>query len=110
MRGYAQTRAEKLRNLLHTHSIFRRRDLLNKSAARCLNKRINFQASGSTSLQRQQFFHAQSVLSRLDSYNFGAWLDYNFFCSHKASEARPIVWTTAEFFVWTKEHDSKPAR
>jgi hypothetical protein len=31
------------------------------------------------------------------------------FYSHKASEARSFVWTTAEFFVWTKEHDSKRA-
>jgi hypothetical protein len=57
--------AEKLNNLLHTHSIFRWLDLLNKRTANCLNKRIY---------------------------------------SHEASEAGSIVWTTAEFFVWTKEY------
>jgi hypothetical protein len=33
--------AKKLNNLLHTHSIFRWLDLLNKRTANCLNKRIN---------------------------------------------------------------------
>jgi hypothetical protein len=33
--------AEKPNSLLHTHGILRRLDLLTKSAARCLNKRIN---------------------------------------------------------------------
>jgi hypothetical protein len=67
-------------------------------------------ASASTPSKRQRFLHAQSVLSRLDSYNFAAGLDYNFFYTLKASEARPIIWATAEFSVWTKEHDSKQAR
>jgi hypothetical protein len=53
--------------------------------------------------EKHSILHAQSM-SRLDSYNFGAGLDYNFFCSHKASEARPIIWATAEFFVWTEDH------
>jgi hypothetical protein len=36
--------AEKLNSLLHTHSIFRWLDLLNKRITHCLNKRIRFQA------------------------------------------------------------------
>jgi hypothetical protein len=41
--GLLKRRAEKLNNLLHTHSIFRWLDLLNKRTANCLNKRIRFQ-------------------------------------------------------------------
>jgi hypothetical protein len=38
--GLLKRRAEKLTNHPHTHSIFRRLDLLNKSATDCLNKSI----------------------------------------------------------------------
>jgi hypothetical protein len=56
--GLLKRPAEKLNNLLHTHSIFRQLDLLNKRTANCLNKRIQFQASEFAPLQRQRFFHA----------------------------------------------------
>jgi hypothetical protein len=56
--------------------------------------------------------HAQSIRRRLNSYNFAAGLSCNLNIIAKlndASEARSIVSTTAEFSIWTKEHDSKRA-
>jgi hypothetical protein len=86
-----ERRAEKLNNLLHTHSIFCWLDLLNKRTANCLNKRISPKP--------------QSIRSALHSvhYRGGNRAHYNSANSTNGS----IVWTIAEFFVWTKESDSK---